>query len=162
MVPRAVCSLMNLLSSSNSVWDRRMFQLMRVAGAPGFSSMAWSHDLFGGNFFNSWSLKTRVCLWYCGGMKLSGSLVGFVTSALPTIVCKLGLIWRGRKRAFAASGLRSTMGSWSWEIHPLAQSIFGWVVVNHGYPRMTRFSPKSDKKYRSVCCVVPVRVYKSV
>ena len=27
-------------------------------------------------------------------------------------------------------------GSWLLSIHPWAQLIFGWLAVNHGYPRM--------------------------
>ena len=27
-------------------------------------------------------------------------------------------------------------GNWLLSIHPQAQSIFGWLAVNHGYPRM--------------------------
>ena len=27
-------------------------------------------------------------------------------------------------------------GSWLLLIHPLAQSIFGWLAANHGYPRI--------------------------
>ena len=27
-------------------------------------------------------------------------------------------------------------GSWLLSIHPRAQLIFGWLAVNHGYPRM--------------------------
>ncbi len=88
-----------------------MFQLMRVAGAPAFSSIAWSHDCFGGNFLDSCSLKTWVCFRYCGGTKFFGSVVRASTT-LPTTVCDIGLIWRGRNHAFTASGLRNTMGSW--------------------------------------------------
>ncbi len=53
IVPRSTCSLRNFCSSSNSNCESCIFRLMRVAGAPGFSSMAWSHDRFGGNFFDS-------------------------------------------------------------------------------------------------------------
>ena len=161
MVPRSTCSLMNFCSSSSSTCDNRMFWLIRVAGAPVFSLMVWSHNHFGGNFFDSCSSNTRVCFWYCGGTKFFGSVVG-VFVILPTIVWDVGLICRGRNRAFAVLGLRSTMGSWSCEIHPRAQLIFGCVAVNHGYPNMTRFSPRSDKKYRSVLWVVLVLVCRSV
>ena len=27
-------------------------------------------------------------------------------------------------------------GSWLLSIHPQAQSIFGWLAMNHGYPRI--------------------------
>ena len=66
MVLCCMCSLINFRSSSSSVCDRWMFQLISVAGAPSFSSMAWSHDLCSGNFLDSWSLNTRACFRYCG------------------------------------------------------------------------------------------------
>ena len=80
----------------------------------------------------------------------------------PTVVCDLGLICRGKNRALAASADRSTIGSWSWAIHPRAQSIFGWAAANQGNPKITLFSPKSERKYRSVRRWVPVWVCKSV
>ena len=61
IVPRSLCSFMNFFNSSCSDWDRQIFLLMRVAGAPGFNSIAWSQGLCGGNFFDSSSLKTLVC-----------------------------------------------------------------------------------------------------
>jgi hypothetical protein len=50
MVPLAVCSFMNFSSSCCSVWDRCMVLLMRVGGAPGLSSIAWSQGHDGGSF----------------------------------------------------------------------------------------------------------------
>jgi len=81
-----------------------------------------------------------------------------VMMVFPIIVCDRGRTCLGKNHTFMASGLRNTIGSWSWEIHPLAQSIFGCIAANHRYPRMTLFSPRSDKKYLRVCCVVPVLV----
>jgi len=112
MVPRFICSLMNFCSSSSSVCDRRMFLLMRVVGAPIFSSMVLSHDLFGGNFLDSWSSNTQACFWYWGGTKFFGStFLAVVLVVLPIIVWDKGLICWGRNHAFAASGLRNTMGN---------------------------------------------------
>jgi len=147
MVPRSTCSLINSHSSCSSICNKCIFWLIRVAGAPGFNSIVWSHNCFGGNFFDSWSLNMWACFWYCGGMKFLGSVVLGTSIARHTMVCDIGLICRGRNRAFATSGLRSTMGSWSWEIHPRAQSIFGWVAMNQGYPKMTLFSLRSNRKY---------------
>ena len=65
----------------------------------------------------------------------------------PTIVWDLGLICRGKNRALAVSADRNTMGNWSWAIHPRAQSTFGWAAANQGYPKITLFSPRSERKY---------------
>src|SRR5216683_4584386 len=93
IVPRSTCSLRNFCSSSSSNCESHIFRLMRVAGAPGFSSMAWFYDCFGGNFFDSWSLNTRACFWYCRGTKLFGSFtVGGAVSMRPTMVWDIGLI----------------------------------------------------------------------
>jgi len=50
MVPLAVCSFINFRSSYCLVWDRHMVLLMRVGGAPGLSSIAWSQGCDGGSF----------------------------------------------------------------------------------------------------------------
>ncbi len=68
MVPLSMCSFMNFWSSTSSDCDKQMFLLMSVAGAPGFNSIAWSQDRFGGNFFDSCLLNTHTCHWYCVGM----------------------------------------------------------------------------------------------
>ena len=158
MVPQSSCSFRNFLSSSCSNCDNRMFLLMRVAGAPGFNSMAWSQGRYGGNFLDSSLLNTLACFWYCGGMMLGGVWI----SIDPMMVCVLGLICWGRNRALAASVNRKTIGSWSCVIHPWAQSTFSWAATNQGYPRITLFSPKSERKYWRVHCWVPVLVCKSV
>ena len=49
---------MNLHSSSSSGWDSRINLAGRALGAPGFSSIAWSHSLAGGNSCDADSLKT--------------------------------------------------------------------------------------------------------
>ena len=106
---------------------------MRVAGAPAFSSIAWSHNRFRGNFFDSRSSNTRACFQYCGGTKFASNFsAAGVVSMRPMMVWDSGLICQGRNCAFAALGLRNTIGSWSWEIHPRAQLILGWVAVNQG------------------------------
>ena len=89
-------------------------------------------------------------------------LMGVWIVVLPTMVWVFGLICQGRKHALAVSGARSTIGNWSCMIHPQAQSIFGWAAANQGYPRMTLFSPRSERKYRRVLCWVPVLVCRSV
>ena len=158
MVPRSSCSFRNFCSSACSDCESQMLRLMRVAGAPGFNSIAWSQGRGGGNFFDSSSLNTLVCFRYCGGTMLSGVCI----VVLPTMVWDLGLICRGKNCAFVASADHRTISNWSCVIHPLAQSILGCAAANHGYPKITLFSPRSERKYRRVCCWVSVLVCKSV
>ncbi len=61
----------------------------------------------------------------------------------------------------AASAALRMMGSWEWSIHPRAQSIFGWAVVNQGYPRMILWSPRSVRKYHRFTLQVLVLVLMS-
>ena len=82
IVPRSSCSFRNLPSSCCSDWESHMLRLIRVAGAPGFNSIAWSQGRSGGNFFDSSSLNTLAYFRYCGGMMLSGVCI----IALPTMV----------------------------------------------------------------------------
>src|SRR5579863_8128636 len=62
------CSLTNLRSSSSSGWDSRINLAGRALGAPGFNSMAWSHNLAGGNSCDAVSLKTLAYLRYGVGI----------------------------------------------------------------------------------------------
>ena len=128
MVPRSSCSFRNFPNSCCSDCESRILRLMRVAGAPGFSSIAWSQGHGGGNFLDSSSLNTLAYFRYCGGTMLSGVCI----AVLPTMVWDLGLICRGKNRAFAASADRRTIGSWLCVIHPLAQSILGCAAANQG------------------------------
>jgi len=50
MVPLVVCSFMNFRSSYCLAWDRHMVLLIRVGGASGLSSIAWSQGCNGGSF----------------------------------------------------------------------------------------------------------------
>ena len=63
---------------------------------------------------------------------------------------------RGTNRAFFASGARNMMGSCEESIHPLLQSILGYVAANHEYPKMALFSPRFVKKKRRGLLVVSV------
>jgi hypothetical protein len=83
----------------------------------------------------------------------------YILSARSVLVL---LICHGRNRAHAASGIWSMMGNWPWSIQPLFQSIWGWKATNHGYPRMTLFSLKFERKNQRVCPCVPVCVCRSV
>src|SRR6266851_8859863 len=142
MVPLLRCSLRNSLSSSCSTWDRQMFRLMSVAGAPSFKSMAWSQGRSGGNFFDSSSLNTLAYHRYWRGIHPSDSGATF-----PFLILIGGSrVILAENWAMATSAALRTMGSWEWWIHPRAQSIFGWAVANHGYPRMILWSPRSVRK----------------
>jgi hypothetical protein len=87
-----------------------------AAGAPGFSSIAWSHGRDGGNSCDASSEKTLENEQYWLGMfGFSDVCVGSATSLQTYMVsARVGLILltcRGRNHACAASGVRSMMGS---------------------------------------------------
>ncbi len=63
--------------------------------------------------------------------------------------------------AMAASVALRMIGSWEWSIHPRAQLIFGCAVVNHGYPRMILWLPRSVRKYHRLVCRALVLVFMS-
>src|SRR6266481_5449073 len=137
---------MKLWTSWISFWFRGRRRPGIVEGAPGRSSMAWSHMVCLGSLCNFSSLKTLLCLVYSCGI-----LVGFVSWAVPmvalqsrswSILMGRGLLMvHGMNRALAASGAFSTMGSCVWSIHPLFQSILGCMAVNHGYPKIALCLP---------------------
>ena len=79
-----------------------MVLLINVAGAPGFSSILWSHGLFGGNFFDSLSLKTSAKALYGFGILSSISVRQMVAFLPRTLVVNMAL---------SVSSARSTMGN---------------------------------------------------
>src|SRR6266403_4369759 len=118
---------------------------------------------------NRWdfsSLNTFLCLMYSLGRFVS-VLVAIRGFVLHRRICSCQRVlvlfcdW-DRKRALAASGALKTMGSWVWSIHPLFQSIFGWVAANQGYPSIALCSPSSVRKNLMLVVVDPVWVAKSV
>jgi hypothetical protein len=56
---------MNSCSSLSSACDKRISFSGRDAGAPSFSSIAWSHILGGGNLCDASLLNTQEYLQYC-------------------------------------------------------------------------------------------------
>jgi hypothetical protein len=87
-----------------------MFLLISVEGAPGLRSIAWSHGHGGGNFFDSWSLKTHLYCWYWRGI-FPSSFSWFTSRCCVMIHARTWLANLGVNCAFAASGEWSTMGS---------------------------------------------------
>ena len=83
-----------------------MFQLIRVGGAPGFSSILWSQGRSGGNFFDSSLLNTFLNDLYDSGTFNRFSLI--VAEVIFAQGCLLVLGW---KRAWSMLLARSTMGS---------------------------------------------------
>ncbi len=81
---------------------------MSVDGTPSFRLMAWSHGHSGGNFLDSLSLKTFQYRWYDDGTL---SLVCFSTFPLHILIGGSCVV-QAVNFAIAASGARSTMGSW--------------------------------------------------
>ncbi len=87
-----------------------------MEGAPGSSSMAWSHIVCFGSLCDCSLLKTLLCFEYSLGI-----LVGSVSWAVPMValqsrICSIlvgcGLLMeRGVNRALVASGALNTMGS---------------------------------------------------
>jgi hypothetical protein len=169
MVPRCKCSAMNFSISLISSWGSLSSLPANDFGVFGSSSIAWSHTVLLGSHWDFCSLNTFVWQW-----NSSGTLVRSVSSGCSRWTVALHrkyLSFRagrrtflilGTKVAFCTFGTLSTMGSWKWSIHPFFQSILGWVTVNHGYPRITLCSPRSDRKNHSVVVFCPVQTFRLV
>ena len=160
-------------------------------GAPGFSSMAWSQIQGSGNWREASSLKTHRCCWYLTGifpspfciLACSASFdarVCFLLGAVGTVTCATWMTfwWGGEYLGYTlcpagvqmhcpicdsvAFLVHRMRGSWLLSIHPWAQSIFGCIAVNHGYPRIAFWSTRSVKKKCSHTLWFPVCILRSV
>ena len=161
MVLRLRCSSTNFRASSISAWVSGRSRPGSVSGAPGSSSIAWSHTVCFGRRCDSCSEKIFACLWYSGGI-----LGVSVVSVLPivTFPIKYRVVSMGRglftdqgvKRAFFALLALRMMGSWEESIHPRFQSILGCTAANQEYPSIALFSPRSVRKNRSLDRLGPV------
>ncbi len=85
-------------------------------GAPGSSSMVWSHIVCLGSHCDFSSLKTLLCFTYSGGIFVLSVSWAVPMVALQSRICPIfvgrGLLMvRSVKRALAASGALSTMGN---------------------------------------------------
>ena len=161
MYPLACCSLTNLSSAfCSSCVSWYTFPGMDD-GTPGFNSIAWSQMCGSGNLWDASSLNTNRWWWYLVGIFPSPICDPACSANLEAIVCFL-LVRAGKdtwamcmesvrcdtgrgsfllppgvtahclmrdSRAFL---VRRISGSWVLSIHPHAQSIFGWLAVNHG------------------------------
>src|SRR6266478_4518554 len=130
MVPLFRCSWTKLWTSWISFWLRGKSRPGIVGGALGSNSMAWSQMVCFGSLWDCSSLNTLLCWAYSGGIfVLSDSCAAPIVALHSRIwsarVIRGLLIVRGRNRAFAASSVLNTIGSWVWSIHPLLQSILG-------------------------------------
>src|SRR5580693_2521741 len=111
-----MCSFTKDRSSTSSACDSGMSFPGSAAGAPGFSSMAWSHGRDGGNSCEASSENTLEYIWYGSGMfELIGVSVGSVT-ILQMYMVSFQEVWillirHGRNRAWDASELLSITGS---------------------------------------------------
>ena len=74
IVPLLRYSCINLCILLFSSWVSGSSLPGRVFGAPGSSSMAWSHMVDWGSLWDSASLNTLLCLWYSFGTTVFGSL----------------------------------------------------------------------------------------
>ena len=109
-MPHAVCSLTNVQSSSCSACNSGISLPGSATGAPGLSSIAWSHRHDSGNSCEASSENTLEYAWYCEGMLgFSDVCLGSATILQMYILLAcdvLGLlICHGRNCAHAASGL---------------------------------------------------------
>jgi hypothetical protein len=66
---------MNLCSSLSCACDKGISFLGRDVRAPGFSLIAWSHILYGGNSCDASLLNIQEYLQYCGGILLWSSVL---------------------------------------------------------------------------------------
>ena len=78
MVPRCRCSAKNLSASLSSSCVRGRSCPGRVFGAPGRSSIAWSHTVCAGSRWEASSLKTLPCMWYSDGTFARFGLVAVI------------------------------------------------------------------------------------
>ena len=144
---------MNLCISPFSSWVSGSSLPGRVFGTPGSSSMVWSHMVDWGSLWDSALLNTFPCLWYSSGTAVLGSFVAvdpMVTlprkywSASFLIGCGTFLVL-GMYMALAMFGADRTIGSWDMSIQPLFQSTLCWKAANHGYPKISLWSPRSER-----------------
>jgi hypothetical protein len=83
-----------------------------AAGAPGLRSIAWSQGLDGGNSWEASSEKMRSNIEYCGGIWGVEFMVRMYNRPILMACVVLGtFVVLKMNRAFAASGVRSMMGS---------------------------------------------------
>src|SRR6267142_2151221 len=83
MVPLPRCSFTNFRSSASSGCESGISFLGSDAGAPGLTSMAWSHRRDGGNSCEASSLNTlKYCRYCLGILSSSAGLVGSTGSIM--------------------------------------------------------------------------------
>ena len=124
----------------------------RVSGAPGSSSIAWSHMVDWGSLWDSASLNTLLCLQYSSGIVEFGLLVVDPMVTLPRKYCSVVFLMvqgtffvLGVYVAKATFGADRTIGSCDMSIHPLFQSTLGWKAANQGYLKMALWSLRSER-----------------
>ena len=160
-------------------------------GAPGFSLIVWSQMWGSGNLWDASSLNTNRWWWYFAGIFPSPICDPACSASLEASVCflfgKVGMDTQVICMELVASDIclggfllpagvtvhqviHDSMaflvcrmsGSWPLLIHPWAQSIFGWLAVNHGYPRMAFWSARSVRKNHNHTFWLPVCISRSV
>src|SRR3984893_4721607 len=136
---------MNSFAATSSSAGSRMALAGKTEGASGFRSIAWSYGRDGGKRSEAFSLNTFAYCWYFGGSSTSGLSLIACSASLEVILCRLlasaiAILVGTSRRS------RSMIGRWAYSSHPLAQSICGCIAANHGYPRMSRWLPRSVRK----------------
>ena len=165
MYPFACCSCMNL-SKVFCLSCVSWYTFPGIEDdAPGFSSIVWSQMRGSGNLWEASSLNTKRRWWYLAGIFPSPFCNPACSASLEANVCffvdKAGRDIRATCIGLVIGGIHwdalllpagmivhwaicdsmallvcKMSGNWSLLIHPHAQSIFGWLAANHGYPRM--------------------------
>ena len=160
-------------------------------GAPGFNSIAWSQMQGSGNLWEASSLNTERWQWYLAGIFPSPICDPACSANLEANVCFLfdemgrdtramciklvmgGVCWHIFLRPAGivvhcaihdsiAFLVCKMSGNWSLSIHPHAQSIFGWLAANHGYPRIAFWSARSVRKNHNHTFWLPVCISRLV
>ena len=107
-------------------------------------------------FFDVLSPSPGICI-HPTYSELLASVYGCIMGCLPA-----GVMLHSPMQTFFFSGTHMMSGNWSALIHPLAQSILGYIAVNHEYPRISFWSPISVRKKRSFVLCCPVCISRSV
>ena len=82
-------------------------------------------------FFDVLDPSPNICIRTTYNEPLAGTYRCFMVH-LPT-----GVVLHSLMQTFFFLGAHMMSSSWSALIHPQAQSMFGWVAANHGYPKMS-------------------------
>ena len=191
MYPFACCSWTNLSNAFCSFCVSWYTFPGIEDGAPGFNSIAWSQMQGSGNLWEASSLNTDRWQWYLAGIFPSPICDPACSASFEANICFLfnvvGMDTHAMCMEFVMGGIcrsgflqpagvavhdaiwdsmaflvHRMSGSWLLSIYPWAQSIFGWLAVNHGYPRIAFWSARSVRKNHNHTLWSPICISRSV